>query len=200
MIETNKKYYLGRKTFLIILFKSSKFSLLFSILTAYLSYLLYSGFLKEEIEARLNPDFFYITTDMIALWSILLSISFLVLAFVKSIVYYKQYSFTLDNHALKIKKGILLIKEVVVPYHHIQNVEILRSYFLLPFGLVELDIVTNSSSSLDSLKKENKLFPLMDKKLAESLARELIKRGVQVSQNDESQNDNFNNKRRRRRR
>ena len=200
MLEINKKYYLGKKTFLIIFFRSSKFSLLFSILTAYAGYLLYNGFLKKEIELKLSPDFSYITTEMITLWIILLSISFFIVAFVKSLVYYKQYSFTLDNHALKIKKGILLIKEVVVPYHHIQNVEILRSYFLLPFGLVELDIVTNSSSSLDSLKKEDKLFPLMDKKLAESLSRELIRRGVQVSQNDEPQNINLNSKRKRRRR
>jgi len=183
MIELNKTYTLGKKAFWIVFMRHGKFILLLSAFLGASSYFFYyteKG--KTALTAYLLTHNSFITSDLISLGLLLGSVSFLFFAFIESSVFYRQYKFSLDNHSLKIRKGIFLIKEIVVPYHHIQNVEINTSYFLLPFGLVTLDIITNSSNTFEGARegkaKREPLFPLMDRRLATALSRELIRRGA----------------------
>lgn len=69
-----------------------------------------------------------------------------------------------------------MVKEKVIPYRHIQNVDIDRPYHYRLFGLSKLDITT---SRLDNFEDEKtNLIPLIDKNLANKLSDFLIKQGV----------------------
>jgi membrane protein YdbS with pleckstrin-like domain len=80
-----------------------------------------------------------------------------------------------------------MVKEKVIPYRHIQNVDIDRPYHYRILGLSKLDITTARTDNFEDEKSN--LIPLIDKNLAKKLSEFLIKQGVQSHNGIE-----FNNK------
>lgn len=85
----------------------------------------------------------------------------------------------LDDYAINLRRGIFFIKEMAIPYQQIQNVEIKQPYFYRPFGLVELDVVMFVTPREFEIKKggHKSLLPVIDKRIAKVLAKEIINRG-----------------------
>ena len=81
-----------------------------------------------------------------------------------------------------------MVKEKVIPYRHIQNVDIDRPYHYRLFGLSKLNITT---SRLDNFEDEKtNLIPLVDKHLAKKLSDFLIKQGAR-SHSGHTVSENF---------
>lgn len=171
-LELNKKYTLGKRVFLFLLLKHGlkpfSYILLFSVIVYFINtepfYIWWSGF--DTI----------ITIGILNLWSGSLILSILILVFVSAFEMYIQHKFLLGEHSFHIRRGIFMVKEKVIPYRHIQNVDIDRPYHYRIFGLSKLDITT---ARLDNFEDEkSNLIPLIDKKLANNLLDFLIKQGV----------------------
>jgi uncharacterized membrane protein YdbT with pleckstrin-like domain len=183
-VPNNKWYRLGKKTLLFFLIKGSKIYLPFLFLWVYLSYKIKFGNLNSVFYNFFEKryDSWYISGDfaLIILWLCVLSWGFVI--FLVARVLYRQYKFMLDDHAFHVKRGLFFIKEIVIPYSHIQNVEIKQPVLFRIFGLAELDITTlgNNNNVIEDVKKhkaKTNLLPVIDKRMAKVLAHELILRG-----------------------
>jgi membrane protein YdbS with pleckstrin-like domain len=75
-----------------------------------------------------------------------------------------------------------MVKEKVIPYRHIQNVDIEQPYHYRVFGIAKLNITTARAENLEQNKGLN-LIPIIDKNLARKLSDFLIKQGVTSSNN-----------------
>ena len=114
----------------------------------------------------------------------------------------------LHSNALHIKQGIFFVREHVIPYHQVVNVEINRPYLYAPFGLVQLDIITGQSLDAEQSNEKKKrnyhkkqsILPVLDKKLARALSHELMRRSVGEHRKENNVDTDQTNKSRRRRR
>ena len=75
-----------------------------------------------------------------------------------------------------------MIKEKVIPYRHIQNVDLEQPYHYRIFGVARLNITTARIDIFEDGQKEesrgkNNLIPIIDKKLAKELAHYLVSQG-----------------------
>jgi len=168
----NKKYTFGKKVFWFIFIKQGLKPFLVLSLLGIITYFI-------------NTQVFYnwlismntiITTGILNLWVISLIASIIILVFVSAFEIYIQHKFLLGEHSFHIRRGIFMVKEKVIPYRHIQNVDIDRPYHYRLFGISKLDITT---ARLDNFEDEKaNLIPIIDKKLAKKLLDFLIKQGV----------------------
>lgn len=205
MFITGKNYHLGSKTFWFFFFTHNKLLLVLLGLISFISYHIRYGFLKKYVVDWLVSNYSYIEITMVAMWLWMIIGSFFAIVLLRTSVLYKQYSFTLHKHALHVKQGIFFVREHVMPYHQIVNVEIQRPYIYAPFGLVQVDIITGQSdidnvSISKSTKHQHKktLLPVLDKKIAITLAHELMRRSVGEHNSDKKNNtDKVLRKRRR---
>lgn len=182
-LPLNHWYRLGRKTFLLFLLRSGwVFILLFALNLWFTYHALWGKFSVSFGQFFIDRPNLYLEGSFVLemLWLTLLG--YLIVVVLRGWVLYRQYKFMLDENAFHVKRGIFFFKEIVIPYHHIQNVEILQPYLYRFISLAELDITTLSgpgvSASLTTgAKKPKKLLPIIDHKMARALATELINRG-----------------------
>lgn len=94
----------------------------------------------------------------------------------------------LDDHSFHIRRGIFMIKEKVIPYRHIQNVDLEQPYHYRIFGVARLNITTARIDVFDDEPKgksgqkhethgKTNLIPIIDKKIAKELAHYLVSQG-----------------------
>lgn len=176
MLQLNKTYKLGKKTFWLFFFKYAKWMVFVSALLAYGLWSSYYGTLAPKADELLNTYASYLPKEMVAMWIALTIFSIMFVGFLRAYVMYRQYKFMLDESAFHVKKGIFMIKQIVIPYHQIQNVEIRQPYLHRFLGLAAIDIIIPSNSP-DGRDTTKNLLPVIDKKVAGILAHELIRRG-----------------------
>lgn len=80
--------------------------------------------------------------------------------------------------SFKIKRGVLNKTENAIPYRQIQNVDIERSLFFQMLGLSRLIILTagHEDEGVKGSDEAKGIIPAIDKKLAEQLQTELLRR------------------------
>ncbi len=179
---------LGKKTFWIFFLRHSKLFFLIFGLSCWFTYSVTRG---TKVEAFNNfflkhPEW-YLSSGLVlsTLWMAIFG--YLLVIFLYCWVIYRQYKFMLDEHAFYVRRGIFFIREVVIPYRQIQNVEINRPYLYRILGLAELDITTLTNSQVHEIhenekhKKKN-LLPVIDYRIAKILARNLVQRGTNAGQ------------------
>ena len=207
MFITGKNYHLGPKTFWFFFVTHNKVFLSIFGLLILLSYHIRYGIFMPFVRDWLLANYSYIEMSMVAMWLYMILFSFLVVIILRTSVLYRQYRFTLHGNALHIKQGIFLVREHVIPYHQIVNVEINRPYLYAPFGLVQLDIITGQSVEgevqSDKHKKHNhkrpSILPVLDKARARALSHELMRRSVGEHRAGNQDSAGQSNPRRRRR-
>ncbi len=177
-------YRLGKKTFWLFLLRSSKLFIILFGISIWFTYNAIWGKMSESFKQFfITHSNWYLTGSFVLqmIWLILLG--FLIVVVLRGWVLYRQYKFMLDEHAFYVRRGIFFIKEIVIPYHHIQNVEIKQPYLYRFIGLAELDITTLGNGGLMSNnKKEKNLLPIIDHRIAKALAHELVHRGSSKSE------------------
>lgn len=168
----DKKYTFGKRAFYFMLLKHGFKPILFLIpCVAILYFINTPGF-----QNWLSSFDTIITPGLLNLWTISVIVSILILIFVSAFERYIQHKFLLGEHSFHVRRGIFMVKEKVIPYRHIQNVDIDRPYHYRLFGLSKLNITT---ARLDNFEDEStNLIPLIDKHLAKKLSDFLIKQGV----------------------
>ena len=204
MYTIGKKNKLGKKTFWYFFITKNFLAVVLTLAISYLAYEVYAGRLTKYAEELLQSHVNYISTDMVSSWLLMLAGSFIVIILARTSVLYKQYSFVLHHHALHITHGIFFVKEQIIPYPQITNVEIISPYTYSLFGLVQLNIETGQTEQHASKKKEtSRDLPPMDKVSASKLAHELMRRAALANgYTAELKNETLNNtpqKKRRRR-
>ena len=187
IIEPEVRYRPGKRTFIYLLFRLCWWLLAIAAGFGYLSYALYVGGLHAVMSQFLaaHPQW-YIDTSMLGEWSLLISVSFLLITFLRISVGYRQYSFYVDDHAFHLRRGQLRVQEITIPYRQISNVHIEQPYHWRLVGLAQLDITISSSrEALRPRKRRDFLIPCIDKSLAKALSRFLIR---EASDGDEEEN------------
>ncbi len=187
-LELNKKYTFGKRTFWFLFLKNGKIATLVVAALITAIYFIHVGESAVFVENFLASHFDgIITTTMLTQW--LLLIIGAVIIFIAVIMYehHAQHKFMLDNHSFHIRRGILMVKEKLIPYRHIQNVDLEQPYHYRLFGVVRLNITTarvdTFESENDKGKKKNDhqhLIPLMDKKIAKELSHFLVTKGNMI--------------------
>ncbi len=171
---------LGRKTFWLFLFRSGNFFLLLLLLSVWFTYNVVFTTKKDSFNQFFveHPNW-YVDGSFILMMLWLTMLGYLIVVLLRGWVLYRQYKFMLDEHAFYVRRGIFFIKEVVIPYRQIQNVEIKRPYLYRFIGLAELDTTTiGGEEALHGLgKKKRNLLPIVDHRIAKALAHELVHRG-----------------------
>ena len=116
--------------------------------------------------------------SQIIIWSWILFIIMLAYAFIVGWLVYVNYTFSLEDDAFKIRRGVISKKETAIPYRQIRDVNIERSFFQQIAGVSKLVILTVGEESLSSNVSESVL-PVVDnidKHLALAAQAELLKR------------------------
>ncbi len=116
--------------------------------------------------------------DRVVLWSIILFVVFIAYAFLAGWLVYKNYTFSLEDDAFKIRRGVFSKKETAIPYRQIRDVNIERSISQQIYGVSKLVILTVGEESLSASVSEAVL-PVVDnidKNLALTFQSELLKR------------------------
>lgn len=185
-LELNKRYTFGRRTFWFLFFKHGKMISLIIALFIFAIFAIHTGNTSLVVEDFLATHWDgIITISMLTQWFILLVLAMLIFLLVIMYEHHAQHKFMLDNHSFHIRKGILMVKEKVIPYRHIQNVDLEQPYHYRIFGVVRLNITTARIDTFgdDRAKDHEKqnLIPLMDKKIAKELSHFLVTRGDMVN-------------------
>jgi uncharacterized membrane protein YdbT with pleckstrin-like domain len=184
-IPLNHWYRLGKKIFWIFIIRSGWFFVLLFGLLSWFTYNIFWGTFGEPFKQffQSHPNW-YIESNFALGMFWLIMLGYFIVVILRAWVLYRQYKFMLDENAFHVRRGIFFIKEIVIPYHHIQNVEIKQPYLYRFIGLAELDITTLGGSGSSFLpvqnnkhKKSSNLLPVIDRKMAKALAHELVNRG-----------------------
>lgn len=91
---------------------------------------------------------------------------------------YKNYSYELSPEGFRKQYGILNLRNTMIPYEKIQNVDIRRPLFMRLFGLAALHIQTAGGSSFATISEGS--LPGLDPATADKLQAELIARSKQA--------------------
>jgi membrane protein YdbS with pleckstrin-like domain len=193
MFELNKKYTLGKRTFWFLYIKNGKIATLIILFFLTATVLMYIGQTSLWTTEFLSSHFDGILTKgLLTLWFLLVAFSFFIILAISLFEHFAQHKFMLDDHSFHVRKGILMIKEKVIPYRHIQNVDIEQPYHYRLFGVARLNITTARIDTFDDdmdgmLDKKgrqkhlqhgkNNLIPIIDKKIAKELAHYLVSQG-----------------------
>ncbi|MES2622811.1 MAG: PH domain-containing protein [Patescibacteria group bacterium] len=189
MLELNKKYTLGKRTFWFLFLKNGKTVTLVTILILAAMLAMYIGATGTWTSEFLATHFDgIITKGMLLLWLSLGVLSLAIVLFIGLFEHFAQHKFMLDDHSFHIRRGIFMIKEKVIPYRHIQNVDLEQPYHYRIFGVARLNITTARIDVFDDEGKgkngqraeshgKNNLIPIIDKKIAKELAHYLVSQG-----------------------
>ena len=188
MIELDTKYRSGKRTFAYLFIRRGWWLLLLTIALGYAAYEIYAGQLQSGAAQFLanHPDW-YVNTGMVAQWFAFAAFGFLLIAYLRASVLYRAYSFHVDEHALHLRRGLIRVQEITIPFHQVSNIHIEQPYHWRLLGLAELDITISSSRESLSrvMKRQDFLIPCIDK----SVARELSHFLVQQASGEEEDED-----------
>ena len=177
-LELNIKYTLGKKVYWFLFFKNHKKTIIFLIFLIFAIYFINTDIFKEKLPLFSTV----ITSGILTLWFTSAFFGLIIILLVSTFERYHQHKFILFEHSFNIRKGIFMVKEKVIPYRHIQNVDIEQPYHYRIFGIAKLNITTARAENLEQNKGLN-LIPIIDKNLAKKLSDFLIKQGVTSSHN-----------------
>ncbi len=187
MIVPNVEQNLGRRTWLLLLSKKTTTAVVLLLgsvligsskdfvgrgLAGYFNYLSFGGVSTEHAISSF--------VSFVAVVFLVLGVFWFIGGFIIARIEHRNYTFTLEEFDLKLKKGIFDIKEVSIPYRQIQNVDITKPLVYQFFGVSRLVLVTAGHSE-KSNDGTDIVFDPIDSDLAEEVRNMLQKRvGVQV--------------------
>ena len=110
-----------------------------------------------------------------------LAIIFGAIGIVINILQYNFSTFTLEEFGLRLKKGVLRIEEISIPYRQMQDVDVTRPIIYRLFGLSRLVVFSAGHEEPGEPDQTNTIFDPMDYEIAEEIRVLLGRRiGVQV--------------------
>lgn len=159
--------HLGYRAFWMFLLQKSRFVLapiaLFGVITIVGQYV--------EIPIDLQMPLQQAQTVLLIIFGVVFVGSFIVAGF-----QYAAYEFMLDEHALKMRSGILNIQIEAIPYRQMQNVDIERNILYRALGVSRIVILTAGTEDVQTGNDSQGVIPVLDKHLAMQVQEELLRR------------------------
>ena len=176
MIELHKKYKPGQRTFVYLIFKLAWLFVGLAIACIYVAFKMSFGSYRAPVEQFLasKPDWL-IDVTMLTQWALCFAVALILIGLIRVSVHYRWHSFHVDDNAFHLRKGMVRVQEITIPYRQISNVHIEQPYHWRLFGLAQLDVTMTSSRTSLRTKKRDFLIPVIDKSLARELSHFLIK-------------------------
>ncbi len=119
----------------------------------------------------------FVSNSFFALIAIAIIIA--MVAFTKSTLQYRNFSFTLEEFNIKIKRGVLSTTEISVPYRQLQDVVIARDINYKMFGLSRLVLNTLKDDESGDHKSSQIVLEPIDAILADE-ARQILESKIGV--------------------
>jgi len=189
VLELDTKYHSGKRTFVYLFIRRGWWLVLIGALLCYLAYEISFGPLQAGAAQffAAHPSW-YLDTTMVSQWILFAGVAFILIAYLRASVIYRSYVFHLDEHALHLRRGLIRVQEITIPYHQINNIHIEQPYHWRFLGLAQLDItIASSHSSLSKIRTQKDfLIPHIDTSIARALSRFLAK---EASGEDEEEDD-----------
>jgi putative membrane protein len=116
-------------------------------------------------------------SGLVVLGAWILFVLTFILTFLIAYLTYINYQFTLDDDALKIRRGILSKEGIAIPYRQIQDVDIDQTLSDRIWGVARLAILTAGHEEPKEGEDDSEgVLPAIDRGLAEALQTELLRR------------------------
>jgi uncharacterized membrane protein YdbT with pleckstrin-like domain len=164
---------LGEKTFWIFVFERIQAPVAFLLMSILFLVLQGTSFLKTTLFG--DPSRYL----SVAAWGALaLCVVTFLLTLLTSWLIYVNYTFCLDEDALKIKRGIFAREEIAIPYRQIQDVDVEQDFSYRAFGVSRLVILTagHEDEKGQGGDEAEGVLPTIDSVLAERLQSQLLLR------------------------
>ncbi|MEI6396623.1 MAG: PH domain-containing protein [Candidatus Taylorbacteria bacterium] len=188
MIIPNVEQNLGRRTWLLLLSKKTTTAAVLMLLAVIL------GSAKDFIGQGLSGYFTFLSNgnissdhivssvvSLLAVITLAIGVLWFIIGYIIARIEHRNYTFTMEEFDLKLRRGIFDIKEVSIPYRQIQNVDITKPLIYQFFGVSRLVLATAGHSNSSSKDGTDTIFDPIDTDLAEEVRVMLQKRiGVQV--------------------
>ena len=114
-----------------------------------------------------------------------LAIIFMSIGLIVSTLQYKFFIFTLEEFGLRMRKGILNVEEITIPYRQMQDVDVTRSIIYRLFGLSRLVVFSAGHEQPGEPEQTDTVFDLIDYDIAEDIRIILGRRiGIQVTEHE----------------
>jgi len=165
---------LGRKVLWLFFLQISPVAFILLVLSAFLFVLSSQPFLMDTVFGNMQK--YAVEGTLITFLAALLII---IGSFIFAWLTYINYLFMMADDSFKIKRGILSKKENAIPYRQIQNVDIERTLLFQILGLSRVIILTaghEDNAMKGAASEAEGIIPAIDKKLAEWLQTELLKK------------------------
>jgi uncharacterized membrane protein YdbT with pleckstrin-like domain len=188
MITVGVEQHLGRKTFLLFLSRKTTIATVLVVISAAIFALHdYMALGIAGIAAVGGPVSRAMATGIaggiayVSLFLLLIAVIAFLMGLIISMLQYRNYTFTLDEFDIKMRRGVFNKKEISIAYRQIQAVDIIRSMSYRMFGVSRLVMITAGHDEPGKNEEADTLLDPIDKSLAEDI-RELLehKIGVQV--------------------
>ncbi|MFA6050640.1 MAG: PH domain-containing protein [Candidatus Paceibacterota bacterium] len=116
--------------------------------------------------------------NLAVLGSFALLIAGVAVAFILAVIQYYSYRYTLGEHEMHIKRGILNTDEITIPYRHIIDIEIERPLIYQILGASILTIYSRTDTNAgDGTNDESEgRLPAIRKNFAEKFREDLLKK------------------------
>lgn len=176
-VATGEYEYLGRKTLWLFILNRSRVALIFLLAAGGLFFLS----ANNDLPVRYDFGAFAVNLhDVVGLGVLISFVAFLValgIAILVGWLVYSNYRFHVGEDALKIRRGVLNKEEIAIPFRQIQDVTIVRDLSYQMWGLSKLVIQTAGQDANNNANEESEgVLPAVDKKFAEGLQSELLKK------------------------
>ncbi len=192
MIPIGRPEHLGRKTFVIMLLQGALPGVVLLFLVIVLS------FSTENISAEINNNLdtisgiFPIVGDNLQnLGSTFIPLVFFLaillgcIGIIISALRYQYFIFTLEEFGIRLRKGVLRVIEISIPYRQMQNVDVTRPLFYRIFGLSRLVILSAGHEQAEEGDQTDTVFDPIDSEVADQIRILLGRRiGVQVIEHE----------------
>lgn len=192
MINLDQEQRLGEKALLFLIIKRTRFSyffLLIGLIILFVRSLIISAVVDGmgtlgSVSASAPLGVSNVITSIILIL-LFIAILIFVIGFIVGWLEYKNYTFSLGEFDLIMKKGIFDRKETSIPYHQIDSVDIERNVMYQLLGLSRLVMITAAHEEADEKEMAEIVLEPIEKNFAEEIRAMLERKvGVQVVKNE----------------
>lgn len=192
MIPIGSQQHLGKKTFIIMLLQGALpgVVLLFLVIILHFSGINIVNDINNNVE-NINTIFPTIGNNLQNFESMLVPLIFFLaillgcIGIIVNSLRYRFYVFTLEEFGIRLRKGVLHVVEITIPYRQMQNVDVTRSLVYRILGLSRLVILSAGHEQAGEGDQTDTVFDPIDSEVAEEIRVLLGRRiGVQVIEHE----------------
>ncbi|MFA6601982.1 MAG: PH domain-containing protein [Candidatus Paceibacterota bacterium] len=191
MKSLDQEQRLGSKAFVLIFLR--KIAPAFAILIVAYTIIIFGSYLEQGLNTSIflgiSPESTYFSASKMIEWLVsglfVLAFILFIIGYVVAQLTYINYTITIEEFNLKLKRGIFNLEAVSIPFRQMQDINIVRSIMYRFFGLSRIIIDSAGHEEIDERNETNIILDPIDRELGEQIFRCLQRKiGVQVVETD----------------